>query len=216
MDSVWQDSYVRALVEISDEEAGPRAPSTEVAEDYAGFGRWQRPSIRQEDAVRKTPSKDRYSVLSNLQDIAKSPGLRQAMAVQVGIAVLRKRPEILIPRKSLLTKEPPQQIAPPMRPLAPEALSQARRRFEVVVPHSLAAKSGPPPSTSKPRKRIPLPTDLLKKPTLVRTASLANIVVGSRVLSPPADKPSWTLRLRSHASHSLLPLNPNLKDRASL
>lgn len=220
MDNAWPDSCVRALVEISDEEAELHTPGTEAAEKGTEFGRWQRPAGRhgdkKEETLRKSPSGERLSLPSNWQDSARLPGLRQAMMVHAG-ALLRKKSEVLVLRRSLLTKElSPQAATPtPIRPSGVEGLAQARRRFEVVAPQSLAAKPGPPPDTSKPRKRV----ELLRKPqrpALTRTASLASLAVGIRVLSPPSDKTCWTLRLRSQASHSLLPLHPTLRDRGSL
>lgn len=220
MDNAWPDSCVRALVEISDEEADLQTPSTESAEKGTEFGRWQRPAVRpgekKEEVLRKSPCGERLSLLSNVQDSARLPGLRQAMLVHAGIAeaLLRKKSEILIARRSLLSRELPQQATTPIRLSGIDGLAQTRRRFEVVAPHGLTAKSGPPPDTSKPRKRVELRKP--QRPVLTRTASLVSLAVGSRVLSPPTDKACWTLHLRSQASHSLLPLHPNLRDRASL
>ena len=226
MDSAWQEKCVRALVEISDEEVILQSPSSEAPENAADFGRWQRLSVRSEGVTTaRSPSGEPFPTVNDAPETGKLTSMRQSIPPRsvISTALIRKRPEMLIRRKSQLTREVPQQTTP-TQPVYSESVKHVRRRFEVVAPQALVARPNIPSDASKPRKRSVLALELQRKkplaPTIGRTASLASISLASRILSPPSvtvtgEKP-WTWRLRSQAAHSLLPLNPGMKDRLAL
>lgn len=173
------DSCVRALVEISDESCG------EMAENSAGFGRWQQPSRLQEENKEMFTGKASHREINTslLVDKDQQQGMHRGMPLPncASVAAMpRKRPDIMIRRRVHLSRELPKQ-----------------------VPLSISPAISPQPEANK----MPVLAELLARkppiPQSTRNASFTHLAIGKSILSlsSPSTK-QW--HLPNQASFSLL------------